>query len=213
MPVSSNPFVRARDALRNGRLFRRVIPNLLHDIRWGAYLGGSIPSPFPELGAFRTESSDWADLEKLFAHPDARPRPDDVIVDAGCGKGRTLAFFARLTRGRNRVVGIEINPVVAQAARRRFRREKRIEVLTGDAVELLPPETTLLYLSNPFDEAIMRRLVARIHAIPGALDRLRVVYHHDQSTLPFVERGWTVEPLSPEVRMHSSLLRPPPVRA
>lgn len=209
MPVSRNPFLRARDALRNGRLFRRVIPNLLHDIRWGAYLGGSLESPFHDLGAFRTESSDWADLARLFAHPDARPRPDDVIVDAGCGKGRTLAFFARLTGGRNRVVGIEINPAVAEAARRRFAGVGRVEVLTGDAPALLPHETTLLYLSNPFDEATMRRLVDQMHASLSRLDRVRVVYHHDLFTGPFVERGWSAERLSPEVRMHSSVLRPP----
>ena len=212
MAIPRNPLKRARDLLR-GRLVQRSLPNLVRDIRYGGYLGGSVFSPFRAQGMHDVESTDWADLATLFGRPSSRPRPDDVIVDVGCGKGRTLAFFHEATRGRNRVVGIEIHPAIGAATRRRFRGVGRVEVLVGDALELLPADATLLYLCNPFDEPLVRRFVALLHEKSTRLAETRIVFHHCSGffILPFLQRGWTVEPRPrSEVRGRSVVLHAPP---
>ena len=212
MPVSRNPLIRARDLLRRGRLFERSLPNLLRDMRYGAYLGGSIRSPFRQLGMHDTESTDWADLQHMFTRPSSTPRPADVIVDVGCGKGRTLAYFHEATRGRNRVVGIEIHPEVGAETKRRFRGVGRVEVLVGDALELMPPDATLIYLCNPFDDDHMRRLVDRLHGRASRLSEIRVVCHHCSglAVLPFLRNGWSPEPIPRDlVRARSVILHAP----
>lgn len=207
MPVSRNPLRRALDALRGGRLIRHSIPNLLRDLPYGGPLGGSIPSRFKELGQHRVESTDWADLATMFAHPLARPRPDDVIVDVGCGKGRALAFFAQRTKGRNRIVGLELDPEVAEGTRRRLRRLSSVEVVTGDAVANFPADATLVYLCNPFDEPIVERFAARLLRGDVALDRLRIVYFNSAYADVFRAAGFSVEPLPASTR--AALVRPP----
>ena len=200
MPVTRNPLLRLRHLLTRGRLLRRSLPNLIRDMRYGAYLGGSVRSPFRLDGMHDAESTDWADLGVLFGQPGSRPRPDDVIVDVGCGKGRALAFFHEVTRGRNRIVGIEIIPEIGEATRRRFAGRGRVEVRVGDALELLPDDATLLYLCNPFDPPLMERLAARLHERATRLADIRIVGIHLSGLflLPFITRGWTIEPIPRE---------------
>ena len=207
MPVARNPIRRVVDALRGGRLIRRALPNLLRDLRYGGYLGGSIPSRFRALGMHATESTDWWDLEQMFSHPDTVPRAGDVIVDVGCGKGRVLGYFARVTRGANRVVGIEIDPDIGARTQRRMRGLRSVEVVVGDAIELLPPDASLIYFANPFEEEIVRRFAEALEERSTRLADVRIVYFNSAYTGPFVERGWRSEPL--RASMRAVLLRPP----
>ena len=200
MPVSRNPLRRALDALRGGRLLRRSLPNVLCDLPYGGWLGGSIPPRYLDLGQHSVESTDWADLHALFSHPLTRPRPDDVIVDVGCGKGRALAFLARLTRGRNRIVGLELDPEVAESTRVRMRRLESVEVVPGDAVERFPADGTLVYLANPFAEDVVERFAARLLRGDVALDRLRLVYFNSAYADVFARAGFAVEPLRASMR-------------
>ena len=210
MPVARNPIRRAIDALRGGRLLRRTLPNLLRDLSFGGYLGGSIPTRFRELDAHNVESTDWWDLETMFAHPEAAPTAADGIVDVGCGKGRALAFFVRATRGRNRIVGIELDPDVARDTRARFRAHSRVEVVTGDATTLMPPDATLVYLSNPFGPEVVRRFAERVARENAQPDRLRVVYWNSAYADVFGDLGWRVGELPASTR--AALLRPPAAR-
>ena len=210
MPVARNPIRRAIDALRGGRLLRRTLPNLVRDLSFGGYLGGSIPTRFRELDAHNVESTDWWDLETLFAHPEAAPAPGDVIVDVGCGKGRALAYFVRATRARNRIVGIELDPEVARGTRARFRAYPRVEVLTGDATALMPPDATLVYMCNPFGPEVVRRFAERVARENARPDLLRVVYWNSAYADVFRELGWRVSPLRASAR--AALLRPPAAR-
>lgn len=75
-------------------------------------------------------------------------RPDDILVDVGCGKGRTFNWF--LQQGwRNRMVGLEIVPELAAFTRSRLRSFANIEIVTGDVRTNLP-RGTVYYLFNPF---------------------------------------------------------------
>jgi protein-L-isoaspartate O-methyltransferase len=96
----------------------------------------------------------YAVLPEIFA---GRIGPDDVLVDVGCGKGRVINWW--LSRGlRNRMYGIELDPEVAAATRRRLRRFGNVTIITGDATSSVPDDATLLYMYNPFDAAAVARL-------------------------------------------------------
>ena len=208
MPVSRNPLRRALDALRGGRLIRHSLPNLLRDLRYGAPLGGSKATPYRHLGAHHTESTDWFDLDLMFRQPEVGVRPDDVLVDVGCGKGRALAFWLGRTSGRNRIVGIELDPEIAEATRRRFARHRAITVLPGDGVALLPEESSLLFLCNPFEPEVLVRLAERAERLPAAREgRLRVVYYNCAYHRTLTARGWELDPLP--ATMRAAVLRPP----
>jgi SAM-dependent methyltransferase len=82
--------------------------------------------------------------------------PRDVIVDVGCGKGRSINWFLERFPA-NRIVGIELDPDICAATARRLRHHANVTIACGDATELLPPDGTIFYLFNPFDESVMRR--------------------------------------------------------
>jgi SAM-dependent methyltransferase len=207
MPVARNPLRRAIDALRGGRLLRRTLPNFIRDLPFGGYLGGSIPTRFRERDAHNVESTDWWDLDRMFAHPDAVPLPGEVIVDVGCGKGRALAYFVRATRARNRIVGIELDPDVARATRDRFRAHPQVEVIAGDATQLMPRDATLVYMCNPFGPEVVRRFAELLVAEAEGLEHLRIVYWNSAYVEIFQDLGWQASPLPASTR--AALLRPP----
>lgn len=59
----------------------------------------------------------------------------DTFVETGTYRGDTLAQVAPLVR---RAISIELDPSLAELARRRFRRRTNVEVRTGDSAAVLP---------------------------------------------------------------------------
>jgi SAM-dependent methyltransferase len=164
--------VNVRTVLRRGPTIAR---NLLRDLRYGRPLGGTIKSRYAAAGARDVGNADYGDLAILFAA--AGVARGDVIVDVGCGKGRPINWLLSNHR-ENRIYGIELDPTVSAATARRLRRFENVTILTGDATALLPPEGTLFYLFNPFDEAVMRRFVAALADLPPAGRERRVIYYN-----------------------------------
>jgi SAM-dependent methyltransferase len=131
------------------------------DLRYGRVLSGSVPTRYAHLGAHSTENSSYSSLDVMF---EGRIRPDDVLVDIGCGKGRVINWW--LSQGLcNRMVGIELDEQIAQQTRRRLRQFANVEIINGNAVSLIPEDATLLYLYNPFDADVMRSLKCRLKNI------------------------------------------------
>jgi len=107
-----------------------------------------------------------------------------TFIDLGAGMGRALLLAAEYPF--RKVIGIELNPALANIARDnlttwRSARNARapIQILCGDAVDARHPKgPCLVFLFNPFGPSVMRRLVqrwARIFANrPGELDLLYV---------------------------------------
>ena len=106
----------------------------------------------------------------------------DTFVDFGCGKGRVLHQAAR--RPFRRVVGVEISPVLAAAARaglaarRRQHRCRDVEVVVADAAEFpVPDDMTIAYLFDPFAhgtlDAVLEGIVESIDRRPR---RVRLIY-------------------------------------
>jgi SAM-dependent methyltransferase len=188
--------VRLAIAARNGVL----------DLRYGSLLAGTIRSRYPDLGAFHVSNSEYDDLPHLFGA--AAVGADDVIVDVGCGKGRVLNWL--LTHHRtNRIVGIELDPDVCAAVKRRLRRHSNVEVLCGDATELIPPEGTLFYLFNPFAEHMVRRFADALAGQVNEPSRVRIVYYHAKYGDVFrADPRFSVEPIDlPSGSQPSELIR------
>lgn len=158
---------------------RRLLRNVAIDLRYGGrFLGGTVPTRLGKVGALDTASSDYLVLHQVF---EGRVHPEDVLVDVGCGKGRVINHW--LSRGyRNRIVGIELDPDIAERTRRRLRRFANVSIITGDACEVLPREATVIYLYNPFERDVWHRFKATVEErCPDAT----LLYYYPEHIDPF----------------------------
>lgn len=95
--------------------------------------------------------------------------PDDVFVDLGSGLG-TVVVLAHLLTGAA-AVGVEIQPRLVEAARRRAREvgldegPRGVAFIAGDARTVALPRGTVFYLYTPFIGDALRRVCARLLAI------------------------------------------------
>ncbi|TFW16751.1 class I SAM-dependent methyltransferase [Massilia arenosa] len=162
----------------------RLLKNLARDLRYGQFLGGVKKTPFGDTGAYDTANSDYAALEEIFA--DELPQAS-VLVDVGCGKGRVLNYWLSRFPG-SRIVGIELDPEVASETAKRLSRYRNVEIRCGDACQLLPPETTLVYMFNPFSEPVMKGFLAAVRSCARASRRnIRIVYYNPMHVNVFKE--------------------------
>jgi cyclopropane fatty-acyl-phospholipid synthase-like methyltransferase len=108
----------------------------------------------------------------------ADPGPDDVVLDIGCGDGRILVEAVRHFGCRAR--GIEIDPALGAAARRRVNKaglDDRIEIVVGDGstVDLStaygPATVVFLFLPPERISSLLPRVLDQLG--PGG----RVVAH------------------------------------
>ncbi len=123
---------------------------LAEDMRIGGVsLGAVIPSRFPETGATQTQSTDYRLLDAMFE--DVRLSDDDVLLDVGCGEGRVLSYL--YLRGLcGKIIGVELDPEVAQISRGRLEGLESVEVITGNVFDRpdLITRATALFAFNPF---------------------------------------------------------------
>ena len=68
-------------------------------------------------------------------------RRHDVLVESGTYLGDTVAFFIPHAR---RIVSIEVEPALFEAARARFRGEQTVELILGDALDIVPQVLQML---------------------------------------------------------------------
>jgi SAM-dependent methyltransferase len=152
---------------------------------WGGPCGGIKKSLYAHLGAYETESTDYAQLSYVFRCNKVLVHESDVLVDVGCGKGRVINFW--LGRGyRNRMVGIELDPEIADATRERLARYPNVEIVTADATQVLPADGTFFFLYNPFNEDATRRFVERLRHRRA----IRVLYLHSKHANAFRDDPW-----------------------
>lgn len=133
--------------------FRTKLANVLLDLRFGTLLRGGKKTDHAHLGAYATNNSSYGVVRALFR---GRVKPEDVLVDVGCGKGRVINAW--LAEGyANRMIGIELDAGIAEKTRARLRGYPNVGILTGDIIANFPLDGTLFYLFNPFDAEVMSR--------------------------------------------------------
>lgn len=142
------------------------VPPLERDAWVDRALGvGEIPDDGPELPRECVPYLPCPVDAVLRAIELAEIRAEDVVVDVGAGVGRAAAIIHSLTGAE--VIGIEIQPALADAARALATRlgATRMKTIVGDAVELASSmtEATVFFLYCPFGGA---RLATLLDALP-----------------------------------------------
>ena len=122
---------------------------------------GIIPTKYKSLGVTWTQSTDYRLLDHVFkTYP---LKNNDIFIDVGCGEGRVLTYLY-LRRVRNKLIGIELDPDVAETARKRTKNCKNIEILCENVMECADviKEATAIYIFNPFDDTVLVPFVEMI---------------------------------------------------
>lgn len=145
----------------------------LRDLLQGVYFGGVIRSRYGHLGAHATDSSFYHVLSRLFREYPLKET--DVLVDVGCGKGRVIHWWLR-NGCCNRIIGIELDASIAAATARTFTRHPNVEILSGNALDLVPSEGTLFYLYNPFNGEVMRTFKDKLKQVCGNRTDVQIYY-------------------------------------
>jgi SAM-dependent methyltransferase len=145
-----------------------------HDRHSTAYYGIA-PSVFQTLCAH------WR------ATPLVVPPEDYTFIDFGAGMGRAMLLAAQMPF--REVIGVEINPVLAEIAKQNIdewytqgRARCPMKILCQDATEFQFPSTPCVtYLFNPFRgpvlKALLRQMERSFAGRPGQLD---VLYANDE---------------------------------
>lgn len=146
-----------------GAKIKRYLHTIVIDLRYGGkLLGGVKESPFKDLGVYPTQSSDFLSLSKCFKN--IVIKENDVIVDVGCGKGRVLNYLLYL-KCKNKLIGIEIDYEIAFNTKERLKNYANINIIHGDVLDNIPPEATIFFVFNPFNEVIMGKFIERLEEI------------------------------------------------
>ncbi len=163
------------------------------DVRWDG--AGPTADDGPTMEAERAESEDASDnlglflgtptgmIEPLLAGVD--PRPDELVVDLGCGDARVLVEAVQRFGCRGR--GVETDPRLVARARERVAEaglDDRIEIVAGDATEVDVSDADIVFLFLPVEAAagLSRGLIEQLK--PGA----RLLAHEQ------LEVDWPVTP-------------------
>lgn len=165
------------------------VPLLERDVWVDAVLGlGPIPDDGPDLppgGVAYLPCSVEAVLEAVDV---ARITAADVVVDLGAGVGRAAALLHLLTGAR--VIGVEVQRALVEAARSLSSSLPAVSFVHGDAaeVERRAPGGTVYFLYCPFSGARLERLLDDLERIASARP-LRLVC----IDLPLPPRSWLMQ--------------------
>lgn len=173
LPLKRTPF----QALENFYLDLRYGRKLLDDEKY---------SPFYEQGCFHTQNTEYEEFKKIF---NFWPLKDsDVIMDIGCGRGRTFNYLlSRKFKGL--LYGVEIDPEIASFTKERLKSYPNITIFTGNALDYVRKDVTIYFLFNPFNEEIMAQFIQKIQEIH---DRVRLIYHYPQCIDKILSQpGWS----------------------
>jgi SAM-dependent methyltransferase len=135
-----------------------------------------------EIGRLGYVASAWRTLPRALRHIGVSS--DDVFIDFGCGKGRVVHQAAK--RRFRKVIGVEISPALAEAARealeakRSRHRCKDVEIVVADAREYaVPDDLTIVYFFHPFfGETLDTVLGNIIESIDRNPRRVSIIYSY-----------------------------------
>lgn len=172
-----------------GRMGVNHVRNYVTDLRYGGFAGGAVASRYWPEGMLGFSSVDYVQLPKIFnAANGLQIRPDDVLVDVGCGKGRVINWWLSLGLG-NRIYGLELDEQLAERASRRLASWPNVSILTGDALDHLPADATILFMFNPFWGNVVERFKDRVIEVYGERSPIRIVYF-----MPMFEAHFSADP-------------------
>lgn len=141
-------------------------------------------------GAIDTISTPYGTLQCVLG-PEKFSK-SDVLLDVGCGMGRPLAYLAG-KRFPGKLVGIELNPAVANAAAQWAGRYRNVSVIAGDvfAHDLAP--YTCLFMWKAMVPEMMQAFARKVEA--EAQHPVRFFYAGDQDDGDYMDGrpGWKLQ--------------------
>lgn len=145
-----------------------------------------IQTKFSKDGCFNTQSSKEYFVQLIMENVPINEK--DVIVDVGCGVGKMLAMLHSHCMAK--IIGVEIDPVIAEIARERTKCMDNIKVITSNILdcEAEIAEASIFYLFNPFNENILDSFLTKVETI-GRKD-VRVIYSNDVYMEVFNRHHW-----------------------
>jgi 16S rRNA G966 N2-methylase RsmD len=93
----------------------------------------------------------------------AKPLKKSLFIDYGSGKGAAIIHAKAL--GFHRTVGVEFAKELHETAQKNIQKLKldNVDSFYADATTYLAPlDVSVIYLFNPFDEVVMKKLIANI---------------------------------------------------
>jgi SAM-dependent methyltransferase len=180
-----------------------------YDCKFGLGTGSVIAAEELDIDAeSRSHSQDYFPSSYLLLHETlvhaAIDLHDHIFIDYGCGMGRALLFASTLPF--REIVGIELSPTLATAARRNLAAwyaaaQKAMPIWRVETVDArlfeVPPEATVFYFFNPFDAVVLGPVADRIAAsLKATPRRCLVIYVKPLHEAAFLERGFIPLPQS-----------------
>lgn len=174
--------------------------NRYHDWRLGIETRGMVT--LAELGIHRADSVEYTPIGYAAIHRALRQvpisAPDVSFLDLGSGKGRVIAVAA--TKPYKKVLGVEISAELngiarANIGRLRRRRAGHVEIIQSDAADfVIPDDTNVIFLFNPFFGETLARVVDNIRASHRARPRpIYILFFnkiHFERLITDADYGW-----------------------
>jgi precorrin-6B methylase 2 len=140
----------------------------------------------------------WRSLHGLFRHWPITS--NDVLLDYGSGKGRTVVWAAANYRFR-RIIGIELDRRLIDFAKANLARRNgrtlcdEVEFLQVDATEYdVPDDVTIIFFGNPFVGAIFEKVMGKVQeSLVRNPRELAVLYYHPKMHETLINAGFTIE--------------------
>jgi SAM-dependent methyltransferase len=122
--------------------------------------------------------------------------PSSGFLDIGCGKGKPLLLASRHPNF-STIVGVELSKNLCDIAAanvaiygKRFPCKARIEVINADAVRFdIPSGVNVVYLNNPFDACLMRKLLNNISRSLESAPRQLWLFYYNPARSAVIEAG------------------------
>jgi hypothetical protein len=105
-------------------------------------------------------------------------RKHELFVESGTFLGGTVEYFLPHAR---RIISVEIEPHLYEAAQRRFKASRSVELVLGDALEEIPrvlaalSEPPLVYLDGHFTGGVNKEPGRFVEPAPGIIEKLGVL--------------------------------------
>jgi SAM-dependent methyltransferase len=157
-----------------------------------------------ETSSFQDEASLFQDgfhyyptpyyvLEEIIGY--LRPRPEDIFVDFGSGKGRVV-FFMALQRLK-KVIGVEINKELMDAAQENLKDFKLgnspIEFILADASAYTIEDENIFFLFHPFGFKTLKKIIDNIKGSLVSRPRLiHIIYFNPAYRVFLDEQDWLI---------------------
>jgi SAM-dependent methyltransferase len=169
----------------------KMLRNLATDIRLGG-LYGTVSQPHGwSSHANAVAPTDYGALPYIFG--DHIIRPEDVLVDVGCGRGRVIRWW--LHQGyTNKLIGVELDEKTASYARSKFRKWCNVEIIQGNIFDHMPPEATVFYCYNPFQRKWVERFRDRLVEVFATRKPVKLLYYNCRHVDVFhTDPRWSVQ--------------------